>query len=765
MTEPDPRSQQLQAAFSAELEERVQALNRFLLRLEREDAGHGGDQARTETLDALFREAHSLKGAARAVELTDVEQVTHALESALDAARRSGRQPAQPWFDTVYRAVDTLAAVGRPAPAGKASPPEDPGLSEVLAGLQGRGLRGTLASTPAAPPVPAAALPAPAGRRDTPTSESVRVAVVKLDALLSQAGELSVTQLRIEQRLRQVRELRQDVAQWRREWRGSRGLRAGVRRAAGQPAGTEAQTGGTLRRELDGLLRFVERAERRTQTVLDQIEALAVELRHDTAQLGLVTRAIGDAVMGVRLLPVATIFAPFERMVRDLTRESGKEAQLVLTGGETEIDRKILEQLRDPLVHMLRNAADHGIELPERRAALGKPPAGTIRLAATQRGSTVEIELTDDGAGIDPSHLRQSAVKKGLLSEEQASGLDDRAALELIFRPGFSTSITVTDTSGRGVGMDVVREHLERLSGQVAVSSVPGQGTRLALTVPLTLATSRAILVEQTGQLFAVPSAMVERTARVQERQLVRLEGRLAVEIGGHPLPVVDLAAILEHPTAGSKGAGRGGWRPFFVLRQGERRVALLADRLVGEQEIVVKRLSWPLRRVRNVAGATVLGSGQVVPILNPSDLLKTATRFQHAPGVVAMTAAQPEPVRPRLLVVDDSLTTRTLERSILEAAGYEVTGAADGLEALGVLRAGPIDLVVSDVNMPGLDGFGLTAEIRRDAALRQIPVVLVTSLDAREHRERGVAAGADAYIVKGRFDQTQLLETIGRLL
>jgi two-component system chemotaxis sensor kinase CheA len=779
----DPRWQQLRVAFSTELEERVRDLNRLLLRLEQ---GEGGDQERAGTLDALFREAHSLKGAARAVELAPIEHLAHALESALDRARRSGSQPLPVWFDAVYRAVDTLTPVYTASVEGNGA--LVPGYDEVLAGLVAEPEAAapapeaaaaspvspavpsgpaapavTPATAPATPPSPAAPAPAAGEPAARATAESVRVAVTKLDALLAQSGELSVTHIRVEQRLSDLRELRQELHTWEREWRAARSLRTALRGAVGGE-----RRNGAAGHELEALLRFTDRAEQRTRAVLQRVDEIVMQLRQDTAQLGLVSSELEDEVMSVRLLPVATIVGPFERLVRDLTRQQGKDAQFVVIGGDTEIDRKILEQLRDPLMHMLRNSVDHGIEPPDARAAAGKPRSGTIRLTAAQRGGMIEIELQDDGRGLDPDRLKASAVSKGLLSQEQAAALDAAAAIDLIFQPGFSTSPTVTETSGRGVGMDVVREHVERLNGQVRVESTPGQGTHFILSVPLTLATTRAILVEQGGQTFAIPSATIERTARVRDGDLVSLEGRRAAELEGHPVPVVELADVLEREhTAGAEGTAHT-WRPFLVLRQGDRRLAMLADRLVGEQEIVVKSLGWPLRRVRNVGGAAVLGSGQTVVILNPADMLKSGFRLISGgaqPARLQAAAAAPERGRHRVLVVDDSLTTRTLERSILEAAGYDVAVAADGVEALSVLREQPIELIISDIDMPRLDGFGLTAEIRRDDRLRRIPVVLVTSLEAQEHRERGVAVGADAYIVKSGFDQGQLLDTVSRLL
>jgi len=770
---PDPRMQELLAVFDAEVEERVRALNQLLLRLEREETEGEG---RTELFDALFREAHSLKGAARAVGLGQMEELAHALESTLDGGRKSHHTPARSWFDGVFQAVDSFGPLCRSALEGEEAPVEMVGLLASLAVTRAEleaeqstspVARGAPpASTPAAPPPSA---PSPSGSQADGTavrvsSESVRVAVGKLDALLAQAGELAITDIRVKQRLSELLDLRQSLDGWRREWRLARGFRGRLRRALAEANPSERG----LVRDLEALLRFTEQAEQRTQLLLQRVDEIATHLRHDAAQLALVTDAIEDEVMAVRLLPVATLFAPFERLVRDLSRGQGKEVDLLVEGEDTEIDRKILEQLRDPLMHMIRNAVDHGIESPEQRQAHSKPGTGTIRLAAYQRGGFVEIELEDDGGGIDPQLLRESAVRKGLLTGEQASGMDDRSALELIYHPGFSTRSVVTSTSGRGVGMDVVRENVERLNGHTRIDSVPGRGTRFTISVPLTLATTRAVLIGQGDQLFAVPASAVERSSRVQAHGVASLEGIPAVQIDGHPVPVVELSDLLERTGDGQQSWGGSDWRPYFLLHQGDRRIAFLVDRLVAEQEIVIKSLGWPLRRVRNVSGAAVLGSGQTVVILNPADMLKSAARLLSSGArrrYSAVAAPRAGRQRRRLLVVDDSLTTRTLVRSILEAAGYDTVVASNGVEALRMLRDEPVDMVVTDVDMPAMDGFALTAEIRRDERLSRLPVVLVTSLEGNKHRERGVAVGADAYLVKSGFDQSALLETVGRLL
>ena len=583
-------------------------------------------------------------------------------------------------------------------------------------------------------------------------TESVRVAVDKLDALLTQAGELAVTHLRVRQRQSELRSLRDEVDAARREWRNTRGLRASLRRA-GRPS-----------RQLEAMLHVVEQAEQSSVALLQRIDELSVQLGRDTAQLGLVTRAVESEVMAVRLLPIATVSTLLERTLRDLIRSTGKEVQLIVEGADTEIDRKILELVRDPLMHLLRNAVDHGIEPPDVRVASGKPRVGTARLGAALHGGFVEIEMSDDGAGLDAGTLRASAVRKGLLSEDQASAMDDAAVMDIIFQPGFSTRTSVTELSGRGVGLDVVRQHIQQLNGQVWVTSQPGSGTHFTLRVPLTLATTRAVLVEDSGQLLALPIGLIERSARVREQHIASFENRRAVTVEGRPVPVVELASVLERPSHAARQPDE--WRPLVILQQGERRLAILADKLVGEQEIVVKHLGWPLRHVPNVSGAAVLGSGETVVILNPSDLLHNGTRLASAAprSANANLAVTPRHVS-RVLAVDDSLTTRTLMRSILEAAGYDVSVAADGLAALALLQGQSFDLVVSDVEMPRMNGFELTEAIRRDERMRQTPVILVTSLGGADHRERGVTAGADAYIVKAAFDQGQLLDAVSRLL
>ena len=465
------------------------------------------------------------------------------------------------------------------------------------------------------------------------------------------------------------------------------------------------------------------------------------------------------------LLPFATLAAPFPKLVRDLCRDQGKEADLVVQGDEVEIDKRILEEMKIPLIHLLRNSVDHGIEAPDERRRLGKPSRATITLAVSRvNGNKVELLVSDDGAGIDAGKVKASAVEHGVLTADAARQLGEAEAQRLIFEADVTTSPMITRLSGRGLGLAIVREKTEKLGGTVSVESQSRQGTQFSIVLPSTLATFRGILVEAAQRLFVVPTVHVERVARVNADEIRTVEGRDTVSLSGRAIALVRLADVLELPRAKSNGDAHAATL-VLVLGTGDQRIAFAVDAVRDEQEVLVKPLRAPLSRVRNIAGATVLGSGQVAPILNVSDLLKSARK---AGSAVARAAAGARPAHAEahsVLVAEDSITSRMLLKSILESAGYKVKTAVDGMEAFTLLRAEPFDLVVSDVEMPRLNGFDLTAKIRADKKLAELPVVLVTALETREDRERGIDVGANAYIVKSSFDQSHLLDAIRRLV
>jgi two-component system, chemotaxis family, sensor kinase CheA len=478
---------------------------------------------------------------------------------------------------------------------------------------------------------------------------------------------------------------------------------------------------------------------------------------------------------------VSTVFDTFPRMVRDMTRELKKEVELVIEGGETEVDKQVLEQLRSPLTHMVRNCVDHGMESPDDREQAGKRREGRVVLRAGQRAADLIVEVIDDGAGIDVEKVKAKAVEKGLITAENAEGMSEREALWLIFRSGFSTKQEITDLSGRGVGMDVVREHIERLHGMIDVESTLGEGSKFTLSVPLSVATTRCLLVQAGGQVFGIPITNVERIVRLTAEDIGHTEGREAIKIDERPMALLRLAGVLGLPAGESEGVSQ----PAIILGSADRRAAFLVDGLLGAQEIATKTLPKPLIRVRHIAAATIVGTGEIVPILNVLDLLKASGKTGVPAAAPKKAAAKPEsPVtshespepkaskaeeqpkgKQSILVVDDSVTIRTFEKALLEAAGYDVTAASDGLEAWNMLQKSPCDLIVSDVEMPNMTGFELTEKVRGDSKLKDMPLVLVTTLSSDEDRKRGIDAGADAYVIKGSAEQDHLLDTVKRLI
>ena len=786
--------EQLISGFRAELAEHVQTMTNGLLALEQ--CRVEGEQRQT-TLEDVFRAAHSLKGAARAVGVIAVEQLAHALEDILAAMQQDALELSTGLYTACYRALDAIQAVQVAYESGETTPPalalqaltdlepfrahhKRPGELESR-GAQEPAPHSTSpretptqsvhAEHPSPDAQPSAAPPAevlPVGAAASPAwggDETIRVSVNKLDALMAQLSELLVTKIRAEQRMAQVHQAQEFMSQWQKDWLAVRGSYSRLVRKGRQDGSS------TLKQEeeLARLMGYVAANQEHLREMNTLVNRLSREYGNDTLHTSLVIDALEQEIKRVRMLPLSTVTSAFGRMVRDLAHAAGKEAVLEIEGAQVELDKRVLEQIKDPLIHLLRNAIDHGIETPDKRRAKGKPTSGRVTLKAEQLGKDVVIAVSDDGAGLDVEAIRRTAVRHGRSSVE-VQGASEAELVELIFAAGFSTSPIITDVSGRGVGLDVVRRNVESLNGRINVTWKPGLGSTFALTLPLTLTSSRGLLVRISNQVFAIPLNAIERILRLRPEQIVPLGGHDTVRYDGRPLTLVRLNDVLGLPRlAVPKGERIGERIPIVILAAAERRMAFAVDELAGEQEVVVKGLGKQLARVGGIAGATVMGSGEVMLILNVADLLKLATRGERRSVLEAVSeAASSEAMqsRARILIVDDSLTTRTLEKNILEAAGYSIQIATDGQEAWNAMAAGGLpDLVISDVVMPRLDGFGLTKLIKGDPRTTNVPVILVTSLGSVEDKSRGIEAGADAYIVKSRFDQNNLLETIDQLI
>ncbi len=744
MPREDEFLQSLRATFKVEAAEHLQILAAGLL--EFEAVPPPAEPLRI--IEQIFRAAHSLKGAARAVSFTEVESSCQSLEDVFAAWKRQRTAPSPRALDTAHRVLDAI--------------------TEILAGPSARAGAGPVppravaASEPMLEPaeVPPPSVPA---RVETPvvamSGETVRIPVAKLDARLLEAEEMLTAKMAAAQRAAELRGLLGELERWTKEWldvqADARAFRQTLERRK-----EEAASPPGLRRVME----FFAWNEDFLRALQGRVAALSGAAEQDRVSVGKLVDDLLEDSKKLLMLPLSTHTALFRKLVRDLCRYQGKEAELLIHGEDFEIDKRILDEMKDPLVHILRNCVDHGIETPAERQRLGKPARAVIRLTVSPiNGNKVELTVADDGAGIDPVSVRASALKHGTIRPEEAGRLTEQELLELVFRADVSTSPIITRLSGRGLGLAIVREKTEQLNGHVSIESIRHAGTALRITLPITLATFRGVLIEVENSLFVVPTTSIERLVRFHPEDVQTVEGRETLAVNGRAVALCRLASVLQLPPA-PRAAKESEHKPALILGVGERRIAFAVDAVVEEREVLVKPLPKPLVRVRHLAAATILATGQVVPILHVNDLLKSARRSE---GSVRAAAAPviAEPGAKSILVAEDSITSRMLVKNILQSAGYRVKTAVDGLEAFATLRVEHFDLVVSDVEMPRLNGFDLTARIRADKQLAELPVILVTALESREHRERGIDVGANAYLIKSSFDQSNLLEAIRRLL
>ncbi|HLO27401.1 MAG TPA: hybrid sensor histidine kinase/response regulator [Geobacteraceae bacterium] len=513
--------------------------------------------------------------------------------------------------------------------------------------------------------------------------------------------------------------------------------------------------------------RFEDKTERLNLISRDaKIEGLRefhANLEEDVRYLDYLIQELHLQAMSLRMLPLKTITDGFQRMVRDLAKAQEKDIRLEIVGDSLELDRVLLESLKPMFIHTLNNAVDHGIEAPEERVANGKPAKGTIRINARLEGNNARIDIRDDGRGMDPDKIRRVALRRGVIDREEAELLHDDEVLYLTLKPGFSTSELVTDLSGRGVGMDVVKKNIEKVKGNLVLKSEVGSFTELTLHLPLTLSVIEALMVTCGGEIFAVPLTYVQETIKIRNEDITTVGGKEVVSVRGSTVPLLSLSALLGLPER--KSLLDSGKITAIVVKQRDHSLACTIEGIVGSSEIVVKELGEQLKKVKYVFGATILGDG------NPSLILDVPDIFASAEGETgggirrAFEESLASRTKGNILVVDDSITTRTMEQSILITHGYRVTTAISGEDALEKVANDNFDLVISDIEMPGINGFELTRRLRAIAAYRDVPVIIVSSLSRDEDKRNAIDAGAQAYIVKGSFEQGTLLDTAETLI
>lgn len=711
------------ATFKVEADEHIKAMQSGLLALEKKP-----DVAtQRNIIETIFREAHSLKGAARSTNLVEIETLCQFLESVFAALKRNDIGVSHEFFDGVHACLDFLNMIVLSAEAERTSA-ETKRLRELQQHLE------TLVKSSTSPvqkeELTKEGISPAITEKKLMLSDTVRVATEKLDALFLETEELLSAKLSAAQNVLELRELKSVFASVKKE---------------------NAVLNG------DSVKMFE-----------NKLAALMRSAEQHVRSLGGMTDTLLSDMKKVSMLPFSSLFEILPKLVRDLSRDMGKDVELSLQGGEIEIDRRILEEMKDPLIHLVRNSIDHGLEKPDERRKNGKPRQGLLSISVTPRdGNKIELLISDDGNGIDVDKVSSSAVKLGLITREETKRLERHELLSFIFQSGVSTSPIISDLSGRGLGLAIVREKVEKLDGMISVETHPDAGTVFQIVLPLTLASFRGVLVRAGEHHFIVPTTSVERAARIKRRDIKTIENRETIPLDGQAVSLVRLKDALGLPVNGKRSADGAAPLSVLVLGSAEKRIAFLVDEVSGEQEVLVKSLGKQLARVKNISGATVLGTGKVVVVLNVSDVLKSAVSAQRAGSRQPETLnLKPETHKlSRVLVVEDSITSRTLLKNILEASGYDVKTAVDGVDAMTMLKTEMFDVVVSDVEMPRMDGFELTSKIRADKKLSELPVILVTALESREDKERGIDAGANAYIVKSSFDQSNLLGVIKRMI
>jgi len=734
--------------FRMEAGEQARVLTDGLLRLERGDA----DAA---LLDSMMRAAHSIKGAAAIVGMEAVVRLSHVMEDVFIAAQHGRLALDAAGADRLLAAVDLMLALAE-APEGAADESGLDAMLDALAAVQ----RGEAApvSAPAPASTPAPALPAVAAVSPSPAAAAPGVQAAAevapapaptLPGAAAGAGEDLLT-LAGQARLHagQLRPWLDALQRYKRQQRGAWDAVARLQEAI-------ALHGDAHLREL------VELLEQRARPLRDDLHRIIVDAENYERQAASVGARLVDEARALRMCRFSEGVHGLPRMVRDLARGLGKDARMVIEGADTLVDRAVLARIEGPLNQLLRNAVDHGLETPEERLAAGKPAAGTLHLAARHRGGMLAIEVRDDGRGVDPERIRGAAVARQLAPAALAHGLSQEELMEFLFLPGFSLKESANEMSGRGVGMDVVYEAAQRLGGSVRAESRPGAGFTTVITLPLTQSIVRALVVDVAGEAYALPIARVERVLRLAREDIRTLSGREYLDAGGVHLGLVAASQVLD---LGEAAPGEA----VVVIGAGRERYGLVVERVRGEQSLSVQPLEPVFGKLRDVAAGALLDDGTPALVLDVPDLLVSIARLLDQGATLNAgrrdASASSGPVR-RILVVDDSMTVREMQRKLLAARGYRVDVALDGIDGWNSLRGTDYDLVITDIDMPRLDGIGLLGRIRQDPRLQRLPVMIVSYKDRPEDRARGMEAGADYYLAKGGFHDATLLDAVRDLV
>lgn len=718
--------------FKVEAAEHLQAIVEGLLKLEKRPDAATADKL----VETVFREVHSMKGAARAVNLILIEQLCMSMESVFHEVKNKKLELQPFMFDLFYHATDYLQSMVAEIDSTQKtiSKKEITWLNadfeqliqpkakkkntsfykpSILGRTKGDFETDDKTNIPR-PPGLEKKSPSPGPQTETPasppSSETIRVSAEKLGFLLRQAEEMITIKSAISYQLEKLND--------------------------------------------------------KTHNGNKELQNIAHSLNQEKRKLSIAIDELLLAIKKTLLCPFSTLLNVVPRIIRDLSKEYDKDIDYEIEGGETEIDRSILEEMKDPLIHIIRNCIDHGIETRDERLKRKKSATGLVKISIfLDSEQRVVIRISDDGKGIDSNKLVNSAIKTGLIKHSDQKTLSDQEKLMLLFKSGISTSPFITDVSGRGLGMAIVNEKVTKVGGNISVETERCKGSTFTITLPQTMAMFRGLLTETSGQIFLVQTTSVVKVMALKQEDIKTVESKNTFYFNGENLALVNLADVLAIGERHVRQT-RASKKLVLIIHVSQKKIAFIADAVLGEHEGIVKKLGSHLKHVRNIAGASLIGDGRLVPVLNLQELVESALHHGKAVDYAPIADEEelddaPEPI----LVVEDSITVRNLLKNIIEAAGFRVSTAVDGLEALEKLQNEDFSLVVSDIEMPRMNGFELTTRIRENNKLADIPVVLVTALESAEDRKKGLEAGANAYIRKGSFEKGNLIETINRLI
>lgn len=715
---------QLIESFSSEFDEHAQAITNSLLVLEKNNLP---ENDKNKMIEIIFRSAHNIKGTSRSLGINDVSEIAHRIESFFSDIQKNNKFITPDLIDLCLDAVDKMHNALHAFIEHKTLPFD---LNQFIDNFE----YGKLEKT-----VPKTATPIPLTHSHSSTTdlESVRVPIQKIDKLSSLLEDVQVNKIAMEGHYSSLTQWTASFNEFIRLWKQLTHL---------TQHNIQFQTANECLFDIDKITKSMQK-----------------NIKSRLNELSQLSHTLQEEVRDLRMIPVDNILCTFPRYIRDLSHELNKQVELNTSGNEVKIDKAVLEQLKDPIIHILRNAIDHGIESTADRQAKGKSEIGKITIDIKEENGKMIISISDDGAGIPIDKIKKLILDKNYTSDQNLQKFSENEILDFIFQPGFSSKEIITDVSGRGIGLDVVKSNIEKLNGEVTVSTIPDKGTTFTLSVPLTISSARGLLVRSGKQLFVIPTAHLLCVQNVKIADMIHIQGGLAIQLNSMTIPVRMLADILDLPDKSLFSNQQQ--TPLVVVKKGHQTIAFIVDDIVGEKEIVLKSLRPPLDTIPFVAGGTLLENSQVVMVLEVDTLISASLQKNKMMPISSQESVQTEAEKPHILVVDDSITTRTLEKNVLESKNYQVTVAVNGQEAWEFLQKKQFSLLITDVMMPIMDGFTLTDKVKKSDKFTHLPVIIVTSLGSEEEKKRGIEVGADAYIIKSDFESETLLNIVSQLI